>query len=265
MIFTSLTCACADIFDATGEIFPGGEALNFTCAVKAAAPETDAFLIGAVGDDEAGAAVRTTAQKHGVDDSHLYTVKGKTASNRTYLTPDGDRYYKDDSWDSGVYGTFRLGERDRALLRRSDLVHTSIYCPSFGEILALKKDGGFRLAVDLNDSRAFSEWTGFLDSADFFFSSGDDSVCLWAKEQSERFNAIFTVTLGAGGSRAYQNGAEFSEAAFPVDRVVDTTGCGDSFQAGFTAEFLRSGDLPRAMKAGARAAARVVGGYGGIT
>lgn len=264
MIFTSLTCACADIFDKTGEIFPGGEALNFSCAVKAAAPEIESFLVAAVGDDEAGAAVRAAALKYGVSDAHLYTVEGKTASNRTYLTPDGDRYYKDDSWDSGVYGTFRLGERDRALLCRSDLVHTSIYCPSFREILSLKASGSFRLAVDFNVSRNFSEWAGFLDSVDFFFISGDDSVCLWAKEQSCRYNGIFVVTLGERGSRAYRNGAEFSEAAASVGSVVDTTGCGDSFQAGFTADFLRFGELSRAMKAGALAAARVIGCYGGI-
>ncbi|MCM1334876.1 MAG: PfkB family carbohydrate kinase [Bacteroides sp.] len=264
MIFTTLTCACADIFNGTGEIFPGGESLNFSCAVKAVSPETEVFLVGAVGDDEAGHIVRATAERCGVNTDHLYTEAGKTASNRTYLTPDGDRYYRPDSWDSGVYGTFRLGERDRSLLRRSDLVHTSIYCPSFGEILTERESGGFRLAVDFNDSRVFTEWEGFLDRVDLFFISGDEAVCRVAREWSERYAGVFIVTLGERGSRAFRSGAAFSEAAVSVERVVDTTGCGDSYQAGFCAELFRSGDLSRAMKAGALAAARVVGRFGGV-
>ncbi len=267
MIFTALTCVCADIFD-NDRIVPGGEALNYACAVKDAAPEIFVYLIGAVGRDKAGEAIRRAAALHGVGLENLHTLDGKTASNRTYLTDGGDRYYKENSWDGGVYQTYALCESDRELLGRSDLVHTSINCPSFHEILELKKSGSFLLSVDFNDRREFSEWEGFLGGADFFFiSAGGDprysEICLWAKEQSRRFSGIFTVTLGADGSRAYVGGREYAAKAERAEKVVDTTGCGDSYQAGFTAEYMKTGDAELAVKAGASAAARVIGVLGG--
>ncbi|HHT77616.1 MAG TPA: hypothetical protein GXZ67_07025, partial [Clostridiaceae bacterium] len=42
------------------------------------------------------------------------------------------------------------------------------------------------------------------------------------------------LTLGAKGSVAICNGETIVQEALPVQRVVDTTGCGDAFQSGFT-------------------------------
>ena len=49
----AMTTMCGDIFDATGEIRPGGEALNFA-AIANEYPHVEISLVGAIGDDECG-------------------------------------------------------------------------------------------------------------------------------------------------------------------------------------------------------------------
>lgn len=82
---TAMTTMCADIFDSTGEIFPGGEALNFA-AVACRYPHIKVGIMGAVGDDECGKAVLNSIHGKSIDKSSIHIIKnGITASNRIYL------------------------------------------------------------------------------------------------------------------------------------------------------------------------------------
>lgn len=262
MIITALTCTCADIFG--DKSHAGGEALNYACAAKAANPEVSVYLVAAVGDDEYGRLVRGAATECGVDLSHLYTLEGTTARNITYLTEEGDRYYKSDSWNGGVYTDFIPSEDDDELILRSDIVHTTVTCPAFEHTVALKRRGGFLLSVDFDDTRDFDCFEEHFAVIDLVFVSGNETVCEKARELSEKYDGIFTVTLAENGSRSYFRGREFVCTAERVGEVVDTTGCGDNFQAGFAIDYVKNRDISSALKAGSKSAARVIGIYGGI-
>ncbi len=262
MIITALTCACADIFG--DKIYAGGEALNYACAAKTANPEARVYLIAAVGNDEHGQLIKNIALEHEVDLSHFYTLNGKTAQNITYLTEDGDRYYKPDSWDGGVYTAFVPSEKDDEQILKSDVVHTTVTCPAFRRTVGLKKRGGFTLSVDFDNTRDFDKFEDCFAYIDFAFMSGNEEICRKARELSEKYGGVFTVTLAENGSKSYFHGKEYSCAAERVGEVVDTTGCGDNFQAGFAVDFIRNRDIASALRAGSRSAARVIGIYGGI-
>ncbi len=62
------------------------------------------------------------------------------------------------------------------------------------------------------------------------------------------------------GSCALVRGTRTRVPATPVPlaECVDTTGCGDAFQAAFTVEYLRSHRIETALCAGARRAALVI-------
>ena len=70
------------------------------------------------------------------------------------------------------------------------------------------------------------------------------------------------VTRGAAGAIAIEGGKRVEIPAAPVERVVDTTGAGDLFAAGFIAARCRGHGLERCLEAGSLAAAEVISHFG---
>ena len=103
----ALPCLCVDVFDGTDELRAGGEALNF--AVHASKfEEFNVSILGAVGQDFYAKFIMDSISDKRIDVSHVRVEKDKvTANNRTYLTADGDRYYKDDSWTGDIVGFYQ--------------------------------------------------------------------------------------------------------------------------------------------------------------
>lgn len=262
MIITTLTCMCVDIFDNT--IMPGGESLNFAATISRL---TDAkvYIIGAVGNDSYGKTVLDSIKDFNIDKTHIRTENGDTASNRTYLTPDGDRYYKDDSWNGGVFSSFALSASDRELLHSSDMVHTTFSGPNFNDVIDCCREKRFPLSVDFDICRDFDTIEKYLDCISLLFISGDEPTLEKAKRLSSKYpNTVFIVTLGENGNTAFSKGTAYHCAAAEVSEVTDTTGCGDSYQAGFIASYLADKNIETAMSKGSQTAAQTLSFIGGF-
>ena len=74
--------------------------------------------------------------------------------------------------------------------------------------------------------------------------------------------AVLVVTRGAAGALAVENGERVEVSAVVVGGVVDTTGAGDLFAAGFLAARCRRHCLRRSLEAGSLAAAEVISHFG---
>ena len=70
------------------------------------------------------------------------------------------------------------------------------------------------------------------------------------------------MTRGAEGAIAVESGERVDVPAAPADAIVDTTGAGDQFAAGFLAGRLRGRPLRQCLEAGAVAAAEVISHFG---
>lgn len=261
---TAMTCLCVDVFDGTEEIRPGGEALNFAAAAGRY-EHIQMNLIGGIGDDVYGKSVLDSIRGLKVNTDCVHVIPGgATASNRTYLTEKGDRYYLEDSWQEGVYGSFELSDMDKQKLKESQLVHTNFSCPIFFEIIKLKKEYGFQLSVDFDKERNFSGLEEILPCIDYFFISGEEELLPLLKKWSTEYEGVFVATLAEKGSVAYEKGREYRADAVKVPEVVDTTGCGDSYQAGFICSIIKDGQIRNAMEEGSELAAETLSYIGGF-
>jgi sugar/nucleoside kinase (ribokinase family) len=73
---------------------------------------------------------------------------------------------------------------------------------------------------------------------------------------------VAALTRSEAGSYVLSGEACHNIDAAPVQKVVDTTGAGDLYAAGFMAGFTRGHDLKRCGQMGALAAAEVISHYG---
>ncbi len=261
----SAGCVCVDVFEQEGELRAGGEALNF-CGNACTLSGVETALAGVTGDDAYADFIRERLRTLPVDTSHLHMVHGATANHRIRHTADGDRWFAEGAWNGGVQDAFRLDGGDLAFLQTADAVHTMYDSPLFGQVLEARRQGGFLLAVDFNDHGGYAAWEEYLRDIDLFFIS--DAAGDWCenalREWSRRFGGVFTVTHGAAGSVSFCGGREYRCAAVPVEKVIDTTGAGDSYIAGFTAEYARSHDIVKAMEQGSALAAANIVRLGGF-
>ncbi|GAA0478980.1 adenosine kinase [Parasphingorhabdus litoris] len=70
------------------------------------------------------------------------------------------------------------------------------------------------------------------------------------------------VTRSEKGAIAVQDGKTYAVAAEPVEKIIDTTGAGDLFAAGFLSGYIEERSLEDCLTIGAIAAAEVISHYG---
>jgi len=73
---------------------------------------------------------------------------------------------------------------------------------------------------------------------------------------------ILVITDGRRGSYCYFENKVYRQKAVRVDNILDTTGAGDAYTAGFIAEYLKSKDIQKAMEEGAKYAVDILGKIG---
>lgn len=244
------------------EYFAGGNSLNQ--AIEYIRSGMDCAFVGAVGTDPAGCRLTMLMDERGVDVSHLYKVEGETASNWIRIDDRGERYGVDGSWRGGVFEKFRLNESDWDFLGGFDIWSTVAGCPNFDETLS-RKTAGQCLAVDFLHLENYEQLESSLEKVDIAFVGGEPAHQELLAELAARMDALIVLTLGAKGSIAFKGNRTFRQDALPVDIVIDTTGCGDAFQAAFSRSYVKSGDIEKSLQAGSRAGKLRAMRYGGVS
>ena len=261
---TALPCICADVFYGTDIIRPGGEALNFA-AHASHFKNVDVTLLGIVGKDKYAEVIMDSIETLAFDKDHIrIDERYPTANNMTYLTASGDRYYKDDSWNGQILDNIVLNDNEIKILSESDVVFVHFLASCFSQIIELKKTSGFKLAVDFDVYRDFADMERLAPYVDFFMISGSEELLPKFKELSNKYRCLFNVSLAEHGSVTYFNGQEFKVQAVKVESIIDTTGCGDSYHAGFVCSYMLENNIEKAMNVGSEIAAETLKHYGGF-
>jgi sugar/nucleoside kinase (ribokinase family) len=217
----------------------GGSAAN--AAVWAAEAGADALVVGRVGDDLAGRAVRAALEERGI---RPQLTVDPDVSTGTFLVVDGEIRA-----DRGANGRFRPEHLPARLA--GDAVLVSGYVP--------------RDTVEETLARAESDWValapGFLEdlprSADGVLIDEEEGQRLTGLDAEGaarglgRTFRLVCVTRGAAGAVAVLDGL-FEEAPAPGVNAVRSVGSGDAFAAGLLVALARGSDLADALAGGCR-------------
>lgn len=210
-----------------GDCLVGGNAVNV--AVQLARLGRSVTYFGAVGADGAGEAVRAALMANGVATTGLHLMPGEeTARTDIETLPDGDRRFVFEGF--GACAGYRPGGQDLHLLRRMSHIHIG-WLQGAASLRHAVAGCGAVLSQDLSVNNTPEH----LDPAglDIAFGSAEPGQGV---AESERLLArgarLAVVTMGAAGSLA-NDGARLVRMSAAAVEVVDTTGAGDAFIAGF--------------------------------
>ena len=251
-----------DFFPELEEIYVGGNSLNFAAQCKLLGYENTS-VIGAVGNDRFGKLIENQLDKLKINRSSLYKIGEPTASNKIFINDKGDRYFKEDSWNGGAFDKFRLSEKDWNSLVDSDIVAMPAGDPNLRELLKRRTKNQL-IVIDFLDYLGIDFIKEHIDNIDIVFLSGKEEILYELQALSSQKEKLIVPTLGAIGSVAFFENKKYYQEAIEVDKVVDTTGCGDAFQAAFSIEWLKTKDIEMSLKAGSIAASKVLSFTGGV-
>ena len=255
----------------------GGSAAN-TLAGLASLGGRGAF-IGRVGDDRLGRVFAEDIEATGVRFASGVTSDGRpTGRCLVAVTPDAERTM---STLLGAAAELGPGDVDDELVAGAAVTYLEGYLieqagarQAFYKAAGAAHRAGRRVALTLSDSfcvgRSQQEFLALLDSTvDLLFTNEDELRLLfgtddveWALVEAERLCPLVALTRGAAGSTVAAAGERHEVPAVPVATVIDTTGAGDLYAAGFLSGFTRDRDPATCGLLGAAAAAEVIAHVG---
>lgn len=233
-----------------GLSYPGGNALNVAVYSRLFFQARTGF-IGVMGTDRFADHLRTVLDSLGVSAERSRRMVGPNGMAFVALDDDGDRRFVGSNW-GGVQNEvrLRLNNHDFTYLAQFDRVHTSVYSGIDSELANLR-ERGVRVSYDYSNDASEETIKRSARHVDVgFFSGGHLSNAAVESLADFALNAGMervVVTLGAQGSRAFEQGSSSSVGIVAVD-AVDALGAGDAFITGFLAASGNDAGLDIAME-----------------
>ena len=241
-------------------IMGGGPAANSTAG--AASLGLSAAFVGTVGDDADGDMILRDFRAQGVDTSMVKVRPGATSAI-AYLWIEEKTGNRSCAWTREGLDELTADEIDPEAVASAKILHVDGHNAA-GAIAAAKvaREAGVLVNYDAGTHRdGMEELLGLADlmicSEEFILKltglkDAEEAVRqVWAKYRPK----VCGATMGVRGSMAF-DGKEFVRCpAFKVEKVVDTTGCGDLFHTGFAIRYLETQDLMECQRFGAAVSA----------
>jgi sugar/nucleoside kinase (ribokinase family) len=254
----------------------GGSAANTAAGVASLGGR--AAFVGKVADDELGRIFAHDLRATGVAYATAAASGGAgTGHCLVLVTPDAERTM---NTFLGVGGEIDEDDIDEALVASARVTYVEGYLvglPSAEAALrravAAAHSAGRQVALSLSDpawvAHQRDTFTGLLPEIDVLVGNEAEVIEVTgaagldhAIEEVARTCPVVAVTRGAAGAVVTDGKETEAVAAFPVDVVVDTTGAGDLFAAGFLRGLTAGLPLSDCARLGGLAAAEVISHVG---
>ena len=270
---------CEDLYARMGQAreTSGGSCANTMAALAALGGR--AAYIGRVRDDQLGRVFSHDISAAGVAFRNLPATDGPaTARSLIFVTPDAQRTMQT---YLGACVELSPADVEDDLVRRADVTYLEGYLWDRPDAKAacrkaamIAHEAGNSLALSLSDAFCVDRWRSEFHElvqgqVDILFANEAEIMSLYetssfeeAARQARSEVALAVLTRGAHGALVLQGDQAVEIAAEPVARLLDTTGAGDLFAAGFFRGLAGGMGLADSGRLGALAAAEILAQYG---
>jgi sugar/nucleoside kinase (ribokinase family) len=255
----------------------GGSAANTIAGLASLGAATG--YIGKVRDDQLGHIFGHDIRAAGVRFPTDPAQDGPaTARCLIFVTPDAQRTM---NTYLGASANLSPADVDDALIGAAKITYLEgyLYDPplakaAFHRAAELAHAAGRKVALSLSDRFCVERYRGeFRNLAelhiDYLFANESEIEALFQTDVQSALPQVISaveiaaITHGAQGSLIATKGERFYVQATPVERVVDTTGAGDLYAAGFLFGLARGRGLRECGRLASLAAAEIISHYGG--
>ncbi len=225
---------------AESRMMGGGPVPTALCA--AARLGASCAIVDRVGDDWRGRLVENEYQGYGVSTDFLQLGVGQTTGMSSVLVRqgDGERHIV---FSPGDWQALTVEELPREAISGAKVLHLNgRHWPACVEAARWVRQAGGEVSFDGGANRYDTKFEPLLELVDILIVARD-----FAEKASSSSDvvdqlphligygaSIVGITDGANGSWfATAEGEVFHQKAYPIESVVDTTGCGDVFHGAF--------------------------------
>ena len=220
----------------------GGSAGNTVCAL--AALGANPGFIGKVGQDETGAFFGDTLRQRGVN-ALLATCDLPSGIASTFISTDGERTF---GTYLGAAATLRAEDLSRKMFAGYNYLYIEGYLLQDHDLMLravqLAKEEGLQVCLDMASYNVVEAERDFFDqlivkNVDIVFANESEALAYTGKAPHEALEeiaskcSIAVVKTGKEGSLVKKGTEVIQLLSCPIDNVLDTTGAGDFYAAGF--------------------------------
>jgi len=236
-------------------------------------------FIGKVNNDELGKKFSEGLIKENVDFKIIKSWSNKhTARCIILVSSDAERTM---NTHLGISQELAEKDIDMSIIEESSILYLEGYLwdldnakKAIKKSITIAKSSATMVAFSISDAfcvdRFREEFIGLINnSVDLIFANESEIKSLFetselktAIKKCQETNKIFAVTLGDKGAKIIYKNEIVNIKAEIIDKLVDTTGAGDLFAAGFLAEYIRSQDLESSGKEGVKMASIIIQQFG---
>ena len=261
-----------------GREVSGGSAANTVAAMAAMGAKCG--FIGQVADDQLGEVFAHDIRAAGVDfDTASRAGDPSTARCLIFVTPDGQRTM---NTFLGASQFLPASALDLDLIANGAILYLEGYLwdpeeprAAMRKAIEVARANGRKVAFTLSDIFCISRHGGDFRQLiadgliDILFANENELLALCEHEDFESAVAhihgkvpVLVVTRSEKGAMALVGTERVEVPAEPIEKVVDTTGAGDLFAAGFLHGQAKGLDVEASLKLGAMCAAEIIQHYG---
>jgi sugar/nucleoside kinase (ribokinase family) len=261
-----------------GREVSGGSAANTVAGIAAMGGKC--AFIGQVADDQLGQVFGHDLRAAGVDfDTAVRAGQPTTARCLIFVTPDGQRTM---NTFLGASQFLPAGALDEAVIADGAILYLEGYLwdpeeprAAMRKAIEIARGAGRKVAFTLSDVFCISRHGGDFRQLiadgliDILFANENELLALCEHEDFESAVAhihgkvpVLVVTRSEKGAMALVGAERVEVPAEPIEKVVDTTGAGDLFAAGFLHGQAKGLGIEASLRLGAICAAEIIQHYG---